>query len=172
MKAGIINVTGYSGVELARILHRHPDVEISSVTGRSQAGSRLADVFPHLHELDLTITEDLTESVDVVFSALPQTASAERLAPVVADGIRAIDISADFRLKRVDEYEEWYKAVHPCPEYLEEAVYGLTELNRDDVASARLVANPGCYPTAAILALAPALKAGVIEPDVIIDAKS
>ena len=172
MKAGIINVTGYMGVELARILHRHPDVEIASVTGRSHAGSKLDAVFPHLHGLDVTITEDLVGSVDVVFSALPHAASAERLAPLVADGVPAVDVSADFRLSDVDEYERWYDTAHPCPQFLEDAVYGLTELYRDEVAGARLVANPGCYPTASILALAPALREGIIEPDIVIDAKS
>ncbi len=172
MKVGIINVTGYSGAELARILHRHPSVEITSVTGRSAAGKSLSEGFPHLAALDLTVTEDLTESVDVVFSALPQTASAERLAPILEQGVRAIDISADFRLKDAEQYRQWYGTAHPCPQYLEEVVYGLTELNRDDVASAGLVANPGCYPTAAVLALAPAVKAGIIEPDIVVDAKS
>ena len=172
MKAGIINVTGYLGVELARILQRHPEVEISSVTGRSQAGSTLDAVFPHLHGLDLPITEDLDGSVDIVFSALPHAASAERLAPLLSDGLRAVDVSADFRLNDVDEYEQWYGGSHPCPQYLEEAVYGLTELYREQVAEARLVANPGCYPTASILALAPALREGIIEPDIVIDAKS
>ena len=172
MKAGIINVTGYLGVELARILHRHPDVEIATVTGRSHAGSTLDTVFPHLHGLDIPITEDLDGSVDVVFSGLPHAASAERLAPLLSDGVRAIDVSADFRLKDLDEYERWYNTAHPCPQYVEDAVYGLTELYRDEVAEAQLVANPGCYPTASILALAPAIREGIIEPDIIIDAKS
>ena len=172
MKVGIINVTGYAGVELARILHRHPEVEITSVTGRSAAGKKLGEVFPHLSAIDLTITEDLTESVDAVFSALPHAASAERLEASLKDGVKVIDISADFRLKDLDEYQQWYKTEHPCPQYLEEAVYGLSELHREEVASANLVANPGCYPSAAILALAPAIKAGIIEPDIIVDAKS
>ena len=172
MKAGILNVTGYAGAELARILHRHPDVEVTSVTGRSAAGKTLGEVFPHLSGLDLTVTEDLTESVDVVFSALPHAASAERLGGVVGQGVKAVDISADFRLKSLGEYERWYKTEHPCPEYLEEAVYGLPELHRDEVASARLVANPGCHATAAILALAPAVSAGIVEPDIVVDAKT
>jgi N-acetyl-gamma-glutamyl-phosphate reductase len=172
VKVGIINVTGYAGIELARILYRHPGVEIASVTGRSAAGKKLDEVFPHLAALDMTITEDLEGSVDVVFSALPHAASAEKLGPYLEQGVKVVDISADFRLHDLKEYESWYKTQHPCPEYLEEAVYGLTELHRDEVASARLVANPGCYPTAAILALAPAVKAGIIEPDIIVDAKS
>ena len=172
IKAGIINVTGYAGVELARILARHPDVEITSVTGRSAAGKELSEVFPHLAAIDATITEDLTGSVDVVFSALPHAASAERLGPMLSNGVRAVDISADFRLKDMSEYAEWYQVDHPHPELVEDAVYGLPELGREDIAAAKLVANPGCYPTAAILAIAPALKAGLIEADVIVDAKS
>ena len=172
MKVGIINVTGYAGMELARILRRHPDAEITSVTGRSLAGQKLGDAFPHLSDIELTITEDITESVDVVFSALPHAASAERLGQALASGIKAIDISADFRLRDVAEYESWYNITHPCPEYIEESVYGLTELHREEVKSTNLVANPGCYPTAAVLALAPAVKAGIIEPDIIVDGKS
>ena len=172
LKVGILNVTGYAGSELARILHRHPDAEITSVTGRSRAGEKLGDVFPHLADLGLTVTEDLTESADVVFSALPATASAERLAGVLDDGARVVDISADFRLKDVSEYREWYDADHPAPQYLEDAVYGLPELYREAIVSADLVANPGCYPTAAILALAPAVRAGLIGGDIVVDAKS
>ena len=172
MKVGILNVTGYAGVELARILYRHPDVEIASVTGRSAAGKKLGEVFPHLSALDLMITPDLTESVDVVFSALPHAASAESVAPLLRQGVRVVDISADFRLKDVDEYSRWYKVEHPCPELMEEAVYGLPELHRDEIGPARLVANPGCHATAAVLALAPAVKAGVIEPDIVVDVKT
>ncbi len=171
MKVGIINVTGYSGIELARILSRHPEAEIVAITGRSTVGQKLGEVFPHLTSLDLTITEDIAESVDVVFSALPHQASAERLGPFVESGIRAIDISADYRLKDLREYEEWY-GEHPHPSHLEDAVYGLPELHRDDIFGARLVANPGCYPTPSILSLAPVLSAGLIELDVIVDAKS
>ena len=172
MKAGIINVTGYSGSELARILHHHPEVEITSITGRSAAGQKLGDVFPHLSYLDLTITPELEGSLDLVFSALPQVASAEAAIPVLKQGIKVIDISADFRLKKADEYEEWYGVPHPDPTYLEEAVYGLTELRREEIKSARLIANPGCYPTSAILALAPAIREGIIDLDIIIDSKS
>ncbi|MBM3948781.1 MAG: N-acetyl-gamma-glutamyl-phosphate reductase [SAR202 cluster bacterium] len=172
MKVGIVNVTGYAGVELARLLYRHPEAEVAAVTGRTAAGKKLAEVFPHLSAMDLTITEDLNESVDVVISALPQTASAERLAPVVAQGVKAIDISPDFRLKSVDEYKTWYKIDHPCPQYLESAVFGLPELNRQEVVASRLIANPGCYSTAVILALAPAVKHGIIGPDIIADCKS
>jgi len=172
VKVGIINVTGYAGSELARILYRHPEVEIASVTGRSAAGKQLGEVFPHLSALDLGITEDLTESVDLAFSALPHAASAERVVPILKQGAKVVDISADFRLKSLDEYQYWYKVEHPCPEYIETAVFGLPELHREEISAANLVANPGCFPTAAILALAPAVKAGIIEPEIIVDAKS
>ncbi len=165
-------MTGYSGCELARILYKHPEVEIASVTGRSAAGQKLGQVFPHLSSLDLTITPELDGSLDLVFSALPHKASAEAVIPALEQGIRVIDISADFRLKSAEEYEEWYGVAHQDPSYLEEAVYGLTELHRDELKPARLVANPGCYPTSAILALAPAVEYGLIEPDVVIDSKS
>ena len=172
MKVGIINVTGYAGVELARLLRRHPYSELVAVTGRSAAGQKLGEVFPHLSDIDLTIEPELSNSVDIVFSALPQVTSAEAVVPLVRDGLKVVDISADFRLKDPQEYETWYKSPHPAPDLLEESVYGLTELNRRDVASAKLVANPGCYPTGALLALAPLVRQGLIEPDVIIDSKS
>ena len=172
MKVGIINVTGYSGCELARILYRHPEVEIASVTGRSAAGQKLGDVFPHLSALDLTISPELEGDLDLAFSALPHKASAEAVIPALKQGLKVVDISADFRLKSAEEYEEWYGVQHQDPSYLEEAVYGLTELHREEVKTARLVANPGCYPTSAILALAPAVKHGLIEPDIIVDSKS
>ena len=172
MKVGIINITGYAGSELARILYRHPEVEVTSVTGRSAAGQKLHEVFPHLTAIDLTIEPELSGSLDLVFSALPHKASAEACIPVLEQGVKVIDISADFRLKQADEYEEWYGVAHPDPTYLEEAVYGLTELHREDVKNSRLVANPGCYPTSAILGLAPAVAAGVITQDIIVDAKS
>ena len=172
MKVGIINVTGYSGSELARLLSHHPDVTIACVTGRSAAGQKLGEVFPHLSELDLTIQPELDASVDMVFSALPHKASAEAVIPLLEDGIRVVDISADFRLRRADEYEQWYGVPHPAPQFLEEAVYGLTELNRPEVARAQLVANPGCYPTSAILALAPLVKEGIVDLDIIVDSKS
>lgn len=172
MKVGIINVTGYSGSELARILHRHPEVEIASVTGRSAAGQPLAEVFPHLAGLGLTIEPELSGSLDLVFSALPHKASAEACIPALRDGVKVVDISADFRLKEADEYPEWYGIEHQEPGLLDEAVYGLTELHREEISAARLVANPGCYPTSAILALAPAVDAGLIGPDIIVSSIS
>ena len=172
MKVGIINVTGYAGSELARILYQHPEVEITSVTGRSAAGQELGGVFPHLSQLDLTITPELEGSLDLVFSALPHKASAEAVIPLLEQGVKTVDISADFRLKQAAEYTEWYGVEHPDPAYLEEAVYGLTELHRDEVAESRLIANPGCYPTSAILGLAPAVQHGLIEGGIVIDSKS
>jgi N-acetyl-gamma-glutamyl-phosphate reductase len=170
-KIGIINVTGYAGVELARLLYQHPQVKLTSVTGRSAAGQKLGTVFPHLASIDLTIKAELGE-VDLVFSAMPHKESAKEVIPLVKSGIKVVDISADFRLKDASEYPSWYGFTHPAPELLKQAVFGLPELYRAQIASAQLVANPGCYPTGAILALAPAVKAGLIEPDIIIDSKS
>lgn len=172
MKAAIINVTGYAGIELARILHRHPEVEIAGVTGRSQAGEALGDALPHLDRLGLVIEPEITRSVDVVFSALPQVASAAVCERFAREGVKVIDISADFRLRDPAEYAAWYGAEHPAPDLLETSVYGLTELDREGIAGASLVANPGCYPTAALLALAPAVRGGLIKERIIVDCKS
>ena len=170
-KVGIINVTGYAGVELARLLCQHPQVKLTSVTGRSAAGQKLGKVFPHLASIDLTIEAKLGD-VDLAFSAMPHKESAKEVIPLLNHGIKVVDISADFRLKNAAEYQSWYGFTHSAPQLLEQAVYGLTELHRSQVASAQLVANPGCYPTGAILALAPAVKEDLIEPDIIIDSKS
>jgi len=170
-KVGIINVTGYVGMELARLLHHHPRVELASITGRSAVGQRLGVVLPHLADIDMAIEPELGE-VTLVFSALPHMMSAEAVAEALGRGIKVIDISADFRLKEAESYQKWYDFAHPSPQLLDEAVYGLVELNRQRITSSRLVANPGCYPTSAILALAPAVREGLIEPDIVIDAKS
>ena len=172
MKVGIINVTGYAGAEVARILSRHEEVEITCVTGRSGAGKNLGDIFPHLSNLDMEISPDLDKSVDFVFSALPHAASAEALKEAVSSGIKGVDISADFRIRDLNTYSEWYDVEHPCPELMESSVYGLPELHRSEIKDCQIAANPGCYPTASILGLAPALEAGIIEPEVIVDAKS
>src|SRR4030043_1794084 len=170
-EVGIINVTGYAGVELARLLYRHPNVKLCSITGRSAAGQKLADVFPHLSDIDMTITAELGK-VGFAFSAMPHKASAEVILPLVERGIKVVDIGADFRLKDADKYLQWYDFAHPAPESLQKAVYGLPEFHRAEIAKASLVANPGCYPTGALLALAPAVKEGLIEADIIIDSKS
>jgi len=167
----IINVTSYMGADLARLLFRHPAVQIVSVTGRSEAGKRLGIVMPHLAALDMTIDTEPKEA-ELVFSSLPHKASAEVVMRLIDKGCKVIDLSADFRLKDVAEYQEWYQFSHPASELLRDAVYGLTELHRFEVAEAKLVANPGCYPTGAILAMAPAVKAGLIQNDIIVDSKS
>ena len=170
-KIGIINATGYTGVELARLLSRHPGVVLTSVTGRSSAGKSLGEVFPHLADLKLTIKTGLGE-VDLAFSAMPHKESAKEVIPLISQGVKVVDISADFRLKDAADYPAWYGFSHPAPQLLGQAVYGLPELYHHQVATAQLVANPGCYPTGALLALAPAVKAGIIEPEIIIDSKS
>jgi len=174
-RIGIINVTGYAGMEAARLLWNHPEARIVAATGRSLAGQRLGDAFPHLAPYgDFRITEEITESVDVVFSSLPTAASAEACAPFVRAGVRVVDIAADFRLREPGAYEQWMGGgqPHPALDLLAEAVYGLPELNRDRIAAARLVANPGCYPATSILALAPAVAAGLVHGQIVVDAKS
>ena len=171
IRVGIINVTGYAGADLARLLYTHPEARLTSVSGRSEAGKPLADVFPHLACYDLTVEPEISE-VDFVFSALPHAASASALAPLVRAGLPVVDISADFRLRDPREYTAWYGGEHPAPDLLPQAVYGLTELNRGAVRASKLIANPGCYPESALLALAPAVKAGIIGPEIIVDSKS
>jgi N-acetyl-gamma-glutamyl-phosphate reductase len=176
VNAGILNVTGYTGAELARLLHAHPDVHIAGVTGRSAAGKRLPEVYPHLWPIDLPITESLPDGLDVVLSTLPHAAAAEQLLPYIEAGVPVIDLSADFRLHKVEEYEAAYKTTHPAPHLLKTSVYGLPELHRDEIArsrdGAKLVAAPGCHSTGVILALAPLFAAGIVEPDVIADTKT
>ncbi len=177
MNAGIINATSYFGIELVRLLAGHPELTVTSVTGRSQAGKELGEVFPHLRATDpaaagLVLTPELEGSVDIVFSCLPHAVSAPALLPFIEAGVPVVDVSADFRLNDAAEFERWYEVGHPAPKLLDRAVYGLTEIHREAICTATIVGNPGCYPTAAILALAPAFSAGIIEPDVIVDAKS
>lgn len=178
IKVSIQGVTGYTGVELLRLLARRSDVELVELVGRSAAGQPLSKTFQSLLPLGLNISPDpeLTqpEAADFVFLALPHHASAETAAQILerAPQTRVIDLSADFRLKDVATYEKWYGA-HPASYLLPAAVYGLPELFRDQYTpETRLVASPGCYPTCSSLALAPAIDAGIVEPDVIIDAKS
>ncbi len=171
VRVAIVNVTGYTGAELMRILSRHPEVKIVSATGRSDAGKRLRQIFPGLRDVDREIVPAVEEDCDVVFLALPHHASAEASPPFVEKGAKIIDLSADFRISDLAVYEQWYGA-HPLPVLLAKAVYGLPELHRAEIKKAQIIGNPGCYPTASILALAPALQAGVISPRVIVDAKS
>ena len=170
-RVGIINVTGYVGIELARILSQHPEVELVSVTGRSAAGQKLGQVFPHLSNINLTIEPKLGD-VDLAFSSMPHEESAKEVLPLLDCGIKVVDMSADFRLKDAGEYQRWYRFAHPAPHLLTRAVYGIPEFKRQEITQTDLVANPGCYPTCSILALAPAVKSGIIGPDIIIDSKS
>jgi N-acetyl-gamma-glutamyl-phosphate reductase len=174
-RVGIINVTGFAGMEAARLLWKHPEARIVAATGRSLAGKRLGEAFPHLAVYgDFLITEEIDTEVDVIFSALPTSESAKACAPFVRAGVKVVDIAADFRLKEPGAFEYWMGGgnPHPTPELLAQAVYGLPELNRDQIAGASLVANPGCYPAASILALAPAVAAGIISNQIVVDAKS
>ena len=170
-RVGIINVTGYVGIELARLLCRHPGVDLVSVTGRSAAGQKLGKVFAHLAGIDLTIEAKLGE-VDLAFSAMPHGESAAEVIPLLDRGLKVVDMSGDFRLKDAQEWKQWYGHNHPAPDLIKKAVYGIPELHGEEIMKTQLVANPGCYSTGAILALAPAAAAGIIEPDIIVDSKS
>ena len=153
INTGIINVTGYAGAELVRILHNHPQVTLKSITGRSSSGKRIGEVFPHLNDCYLTIEPEISDEVDLVFSALPHQASAEVIGPLIKSGIKCIDLSADFRLP-LELYESVYKVKHPYPELLEHFTYGLPELFKNEIENAENIANPGCFPTGALLPLA------------------
>ncbi len=169
--AAVVNGAGYGGIELLRLLRRHPAFELVEVTARSDAGRPVEQVFPQFSGLDLTFSERV-ERAEVVFSALPDDAAVETLPALVAQGRRVLDLSAGFRLHDAALYPTWYHYAHPAPALLEEAVYGLAEWARDRLPDARLVACAGCYPTATLLALGPALARDLIAPDVIVDAKS
>ncbi len=173
VRVGVINVTGFAGMEAARLLWNHPGAKLTAITGRSLAGKKLGEAFPHLAcYRDLLITGEIETEVDIVLSALPTAASAVACEPFVRKGIPVVDIAADFRLRDPAAFQEWFGQPHPAPDLLAGAVYGLPELNRDRIRGAKLVANPGCYPAASILALAPAVAAGLTGPAIVIDAKS
>ncbi|GAC1392831.1 MAG: N-acetyl-gamma-glutamyl-phosphate reductase [Ktedonobacteraceae bacterium] len=172
----IVNVTSYTALELLRLLAQHPQFVVTSVTGRSAVGKRLGDVFPQLYansaiDPALVIAEE-PATTELAFVCLPHAAAAESVLKLLERGTKVVDLSADFRLHDVNVYEEWYKHTHPAPALLETTAYGLCELHREQITNASLVANPGCYATASILALVPALAAGIIHPSIIIDAKS
>jgi N-acetyl-gamma-glutamyl-phosphate reductase len=177
LKTGIVGGTGYTGVELLRLLAGHPEVELSVITSRSEAGRDVADLFPNLRGcLDIRFTEPdiraLTDC-DVVFFATPNGTAMTMAPQLIEAGVRIIDLAADFRLKRAAEWEEWYGMPHACPEFLRQAVYGLTEVNRSAIREARLVANPGCYPTAVQLGFLPLIEQRVIDVEhLVADAKS
>jgi N-acetyl-gamma-glutamyl-phosphate reductase len=167
----VVNGTGYGGVELLRLLRRHPGFEVVEVTARSEAGKRVANVFPQLAGIDLAFGEQI-ERAEAVFVALPDDAAVDVVPGYLGAGRRVVDLSAGFRLRNRALYPRWYGYEHPAPALLESAVYGLAEWARAELPTARLVAAPGCYPTAALLPLLPLLAANLIEPDVIVDAKS
>ena len=178
IKAGIIGATGYAGAELVRILMNHKEVEIKWYGSRSYVEQPYADIYRNMFEIvDAKCMDDnmekLAEQVDVIFTATPQGFLAGVLNESVLSKTKIVDLSADFRIKDVATYEEWYKIEHKSPQFIEEAVYGLCEVNRDLVKKARLVANPGCYTTCSILTAYPLVKEGLIDADtLIIDAKS
>jgi N-acetyl-gamma-glutamyl-phosphate reductase len=172
LTVAVFGAAGYAGSLAARLLHNHPDFELRWITARSDVGRRLDDVYPH-HRVPMVMEEAEIErhgDVDAAVVAYPHGASAPFVAQLRARGVKVVDLSADFRLRDVETYEEWYRP-HPEPALIADAVYGLPELYRDQIAGAELVANPGCYPTATILALAPLARAGLIA-DAVIDAKS
>ena len=178
IKAGIIGATGYAGQELVRLLLQHKEAEIVWYGSRSYIDQKYASIYQNFFQLvDAKCMEDnmeaLAEQVDVIFTATPQGFCASIINEDILSKVKVIDLSADFRIKDVKIYEEWYKIEHKSPQYIDEAVYGLCEINREDVKKARLVANPGCYTTCSILTCYPLVKEGLIDPDtLIIDAKS
>ena len=172
VKAAVAGATGYAGMTLVHLLSRHPGVELAQLTSRSYAGRPYTAAFPLL-DLEGTFSEEPDpEQVDVLFSCLPHNAGAGRAAGWLAAGARVVDMSADFRLNDPELYVTWYRQEHPAPHLLAEAAFGLPELHAGEIKDARLVAVPGCYSTAAILALAPAASAGLLGPDVVVDGKS
>jgi len=175
-KAAVIGASGYSGEELLRILSKHPECAVTTVTSRKHAGKHIGEIFPRFRALDLHFSQPdvdaIAESADIAFLALPHGLAAEYARPLRESGVKIIDISADFRLKDTDIYERYYKTAHPAPELLPDAVYGLPELHRDALRTASLVACPGCYPTSVILPLVPLLRAGVAATSDIIVASA
>jgi N-acetyl-gamma-glutamyl-phosphate reductase len=177
IKAGIVGGTGYTGVELLRLLARHPGAEITSITSRKEAGLAVSEMFPSLRgSIDLAFSDPQQATLDrcdIVFFATPNGVSMEQADDLLGRGVRVIDLAADFRIKDVAEWEKWYGITHAAPALVAEAVYGLPEVNRDKIRSARLVANPGCYPTAVQLGFLPLLESGVVDLEhLVADAKS
>ncbi|AGB40726.1 N-acetyl-gamma-glutamyl-phosphate reductase, common form [Halobacteroides halobius DSM 5150] len=177
MKVSVIGATGYTGVELVRLLNEHPNIELSLLTSNSFAENKIDEIYPHLkeeveiicHKLDI---EQIVTNSEVVFTALPHGVSMDIVPKLVNRGVKVIDLSGDYRYQTLATYEEYYQK-HASPQLLSQGVYGLPELNRKKIKDSNLVANPGCYPTVSLLALAPLLKTGLIDPQsIIIDAKS
>lgn len=177
IKVGIVGGTGYTGVELMRLLARHPKTELTAITSRKEAGMRVADLFPSLRgAVDLAFSDPAKTNLgacDVVFFATPNAVAMSQARALLDGGAKVIDLSADFRIRDVAEWEKWYKAQHAAPDLIAEAVYGLPEINRERIRGARLIANPGCYPTAVQLGFMPLLESGAVDVEhLIADAKS
>ncbi len=177
IKAGIVGGTGYTGVELLRLLCQHPQCDLRAITSRKEAGMPVADMFPNLRgRVDLRFTEPAAaglEQCDVVFFATPNGVAMQEARALVDAGVKVIDLAADFRIRDVALWEQWYNMKHACPELVAEAVYGLPEVARDQIRKARVIANPGCYPTAVQLGFLPLLEAGCVDVGhLIADAKS
>lgn len=177
VKVGIVGGTGYTGVELLRLLVMHPQVELTAVTSRSEAGTAVAELFPNLrHHCSLAFSMPdpaVLSACDLVFFATPNGTAMEMVPELLDAGVKVIDLAADFRLKDAEEWKRWYGVAHACPQLLDEAVYGLPELNRESIRNARLVANPGCYPTAVTLGFLPLVEQQLIDLEQLVaDAKS
>lgn len=177
IKVGIVGGTGYTGVELLRLLARHPQVELKAITSRKEAGMPVAEMFPNLRgrvSLAFSTPEGAgLEQCDVVFFATPNGVAMQQTRALLDAGVKVIDLAADFRIRDVKVWEQWYKMEHACPDLIEEAVYGLPEINRDQIKGARLIANPGCYPTAVQLGFLPLLESGAADAGFLVaDAKS
>jgi len=177
IKVGIVGGTGYTGVELLRLLAGHPEVSLEVITSRSEAGMAVSELFPNLRgHVDLAFTVpdvELLASCDVVFFATPHTVAMALVPELIQRGTRVIDLSADFRLKDVALWEQWYNTPHTCPKLIEQAVYGLPEVNREQIKTAQLIAVPGCYPTATQLGFLPLIESNIIDVDhLIADTKS
>ncbi len=185
ISAAIVGGTGYTGIELIRLLSAHPQVSLDLLTSRSEAGTRADEIFPSLRGISDIVFSDLGDDTlaalqqcDVVFFATPHGVAMQQAEALTQAGVKVIDLAADFRLQSLTEFEHWYNQPHACPELLKSAIYGLPELNRDKIANALVVGNPGCYPTTAILGLKPIIllqnqqNTRLIEPRIVIDAKS
>jgi N-acetyl-gamma-glutamyl-phosphate reductase len=177
IQVGIVGGTGYTGVELLRILANHPNAQVKVITSRSEAGMPVAEMFPNLRgHYDLAFSEpnmDTLKTCDVVFFATPHGVAMSLTPELIEAGVRVIDLAADFRLNDLQVWENWYGMAHTCPDVMDEVVYGLPELNRERIKTAKVIANPGCYPTAIQLGFMPLLKAGLVDIDhLVADGKS